>query len=337
MTIAKKLSIALSLLFAGSASVLATTPITISPGGGDPTITVGSLGWNNGFAITTGNVGEGTPGDNPVGTVITSYGQGSLANFNNAMGGAIGGLHLNSTYQWSYVFGLTEVVASHTGTSPTDNVTLQTLAGPVNFFDVFEGPIAANPLQGTGFATGTLVLSGTFAPFNAMTGVGTSTFTATGIDDYGAGGTGAGGVDQFGTDNYPGVGTVAGAGALNELASISYANPTFFPTAPTLISVTANGFTNLAFQETDPASCYWTGAALSSALGPNVGGVGSPGACLVNTVGSLNGFSAGFSNTGFETRVTSAFNATAPEPGSIALMGLGLTALASFVRKRRQT
>src|ERR1700682_5803429 len=115
MKIAKTVSIALSLLFAVSASVLATTPIPINPDGPgpDPTITVGSLGWNNGFAISVNAVPA------VVGSTITTFSHGALANFNDSLGNPIGGLGLNSRYEWTYVVGLTETVFALTGSCPS--------------------------------------------------------------------------------------------------------------------------------------------------------------------------------------------------------------------------
>ncbi len=306
---------------AAAPAAFATDPVQINPdnGGPDATQTVGSLGWNNGFAIAVNALPTGS-GNITVGQTFTTFGQGALANFNDAGGNTIGGLGLNSTYEWTFVFGVQEIVTAVTATTATFGTT----GTGTNFFRIYYDPSRnSNILDGTGFADGTLVLEGTFNPFNPVTGIG--------VSNFGTSSTTPQPLDQFGTNNYPNIQTVAGAGSFNLLASVTFANPAFFISPPTVISITANGFTNLPFLQTNPSSCYWDGSGLSSAAGPNTAPGTSP--CPTNTLGAVNGIDG--PNFAFETRPTSAFTvARLPEPATLALLGIGLGALGwSFRRK----
>ena len=315
----KKVQCSLALLGLVSLPALATDIITVDPDGGGSlsSIQIGSLGWNNAFTIAVGALPTGS-GTISVGDVFTTFGQGALSNFINANGDSVTPTGLNSSWEWTFVFGVQEVVTA-TG---NNNATFASTGAGTNFFDVYYGPKNSNITNGTGFADGTLILSGSFLPFNTSTGSGISTFTESS--------TNAGNLDQFGgVNNYPGVQTVGGAGSFNLLASVTYANPLFFANPLSLISVTNNGFTNVPFTETNPSSCYWDGSALSSAIGPNT--VGGP--CTVNTVGAVNGIDG--PNFAFESRPTSAFTTAVPEPGSVALIGLALGILGWTVRRKQ--
>lgn len=326
MQAVKKLTIALGLALAAS-TAYATDPVPINPQGAGNTITVGSLGWNNGFTMSLNTSG---PNGIAVGDTTTAFGHGALANFNDADFNTIGGTNLNTAFEWTYVFGLTEELVSGPAVPGTGTSTFHTVAGDTNFFRLYyDTSRNSNPLNGTGFNDGTLILEGQFLPFDANTGIGATIFQATGLcNTVGCNSS----LDQAGVNNYPGIQTVAGNGSLNLLASVTFANAAFFPSAPSIVSVTANGFLNLPFQQTNPSGCYFDGSSLQSAVGPHSGG-GNPACATTNTVGAINGVSG--PNTAFETRATSAFNTAAiPEPGTIALVGISLIGLGWVARRR---
>ena len=326
-------ALALSLVAFGAH---ASTIITINPDGAGPdaAISVGSLGWNNGNAIST-PVGTGSNiavlGTNPTtGQPITGpsgtlqvYGQGALANFNNSLGNTIGGTGLNSTYQWTYVFGYQETATSTiTGSGVTAN--FKAVSGGNNFFQIWYNPgLTSNNLNGTGFNQDTLILSGIIMPFNGSTGSGAGTYSTSGV---------TGPLDAFGTNNYPTVNTNNGTGSSDFVAAIDILtlNKTFFPTLSAGTIITTDTFNNLPFNQTDPSSCFWNGSAQFGGAGQNSTGT-APSGCT-NTVGSTNGISG--PNVMFETRATTNFASALPEPGSLSLAGIALLGLAGAARRR---
>ena len=310
-----------------SATAYAGSIVAINPdaGGPDPTINVSSLGWNNGNAISIPVSGTLTPTPT-VGSVIQTYGQSALANFNNSLGNPIGNLGLNSTYEWTLVFGFQEVVTNVTTSAGFPNVSFATIAGGSNFFKIYFGPVDANNLAGTGFTDGTLILSGTVNTFDPANGSGASTFTET--CDQNATGT-CGALDQNVSNDYPGVTTNSGAGSSFLEGTVTSYDTSFFQTAPQIILLDTHTFQNDPFGQQDPSSCFWNGTALINGVGPNDAG----GPCTINTVGAINGFTG--PNVVFETRATTDFITKVPEPGSILLLGMGLSALGVFSRRRR--
>ena len=313
-------AIALALGLASS-SAFAGVVIQIDPDGSfgtDAVQAVTSLGWNNGNSISTPTAnGQVVP--SPTG-IIQTYGHSSLANFNGTDSNPIGGLGLNSAYEWTYVFGSLESATTVPVIPNVLNTSFFTsVAGGDNFFRVyFNTGLTASNVNGTGFTSPTLIMAGTISPANVVTGFGYGNFTGTSIA--------AGPLDQNVANNYPGLLTTTGTGSTNLEGILTYTNPDFIKSAVTGISLSLNTFNSLPFRGTDPSSCFTDGA------GNPVGGAGTntAGGTCTNNIGTVNGNDG--PGTMFMTRASSDFYI--PEPSSMALVGVGLLSALGLRRKR---
>jgi hypothetical protein len=301
-----------------SANALAGAVIMIDPDGllgPDPTIAVGSLGWNNGNALSV-TLGVGSPALNGP---VQNYGQAGLANFNDGSGNVIPVPGLNSNYQWTYVFGTREQ-----STAALPLITLQSISGGENFFRIYyNGPagggVVQNNLNGTGFTAGQLILSGTIEDFNPLAGTGAASFVQTS--------TTTGPLDQFSANNYPGIVSGSGVGTGNFVIGDITADTDFFKVIPSSLSIVLDAFQSTPFNHVDPSSCFTNAAGLTivPGAGPNTAG----GSCA-NGIGTNNGVDG--SNVIFETRATTDFRV--PEPLSITLVCMGLLSMLGLSRKR---
>ncbi|MCB1939477.1 MAG: PEP-CTERM sorting domain-containing protein [Rhodocyclaceae bacterium] len=327
MTIKKSL-IALAVASTGIMAAGSAHALLIDPdgAGGVDAIDVSALGWNNGNAISTPlQTTNGTVNGTATGDTIRTYGHAALQGFNDANGNNI--FVATNPANWTYVFGFDEVVTTASDAGSSSNRVFRTTNSASSFFEIWVGGDASLNLSGKGFngdGGAIKILSGTIADFNALTGAGQTSFNSSAANPNND-------LDQFNANNYTDYKTVSGTGGGSITVTVDSFDNTYFLTDLSFLTlnIVTDTFQNLPYQQTDPSSCFWDGAAYFTGAGNGIAN-GCGVASDFGTIGSFNGVNG--TNTMFQTRATTAF--PVPEPTSMALVGLGLLAAGAVRRKK---
>lgn len=283
-----------------------TTPIMMDgdgAGGALSAVSVDILDWKPGNALSVG----GNPSSGPItaGTTTQLLYQanlGSAYDGTNTINSGQGGAQF-----FTATAGFLETVLTG-GSSPTFGFGDTAVLSGTNFFYIYATNANGNDLAGTGFTGGTLVMSG------HIIGVTSSNYNATGFSSV---------LDNFGTNNYVGTGSITGSGATDINVEIDFANQAYFPgldAGGTFAFGFFNTSTVTPFNQANPSACFSSDGVTSCNLASNIGtnnGVTDPNATR---------------NFQFQADGNLSFSVV-PEPGSLALVGLAL-GVAGFVGRR---
>lgn len=287
-----------------------STPFTF-----DPTGTPGAAGNISGLGAIDQSPGNALS----VGGVITPVGgqanllyQANLGTLNDTSGNAV---FLNGTGGnfFTFVAGFRETFTSTSTGGGNQTATFALAAGAPNFFIMYRTAAPGDNLSGTGFTSGTPILTGVINATNFSSSFAESLASRSSPVTF----------DQFGTNNYAGVTTVVGSGASQFSATITSFDSNYFPSfnASSLILSFFNTSQVTPFLQVDPSARFSSN--------------GTANGDVVANRGAVNGVSG--PDFQFQADANTSFQVTAvPEPETYALL-LGGLGLVGFVAGRRRS
>ncbi|MBL8450819.1 MAG: PEP-CTERM sorting domain-containing protein [Dechloromonas sp.] len=294
--------------------------------------TISFFDWLPGNALSIGALssGSGVPFTTvyqaKLGSAVKNEGGGGQTSFSPLAG-------TEFTIQASIV----EVATGLGGSSASFTV----MGGVINMF--YDTTPDSNTITGGGYGDGTLILSasilnGTGAFNNATIGGNAELIPGSGITLCSLGIQTAGCtpvlLDGFGVDNQSGVLSHTGNGSSTINAHVDYQDSNFFRSILTTLEVGLNDTTNLAdpFAQTNPSDTV-VGV---TPVYTNVGGARINGDANCRAGGLTEaGVAVARCDFHFQSDGATSFN-SAPEPGALALLGLGLVGVAASRRRAKQ-
>jgi hypothetical protein len=194
---------------------------------------------------------------------------------------------------------------------------------PTNFFKVYANTSAVgSDLNGTGFTGGTLILSGSIVAVDSSSTVQPSSIGA------GPSLVSCGLLDQSPDGNQRGTSTsICSGGSANVTAMVSFVNANYFPdllVGGEITTAITNSSLITPYNQVNPSLAFSSDGITS--------------ANLPDAVGNCNGCTGAGNGPNFEFQAdgNTSFQRTAPEPGTLTLLGIALAGLGSFARRRKQ-